>query len=94
MEWAPVRDATLYTIIIVQEDTPSRRQVLTVSEELTNVNDLEPSTRYCIFVSAKNEHTQSNYSKECVTTGVPMWLAWLSPQPNGHYGYQGNHQSM
>ncbi|XP_071200535.1 mucin-3B [Salvelinus alpinus] len=72
MEWAPVRDATLYTIIIVQEDTPSRRQVLTVSEELTNVNDLEPSTRYCIFVSAKNEYTQSNYSKECVTTGVPM----------------------
>ncbi|XP_012990390.2 uncharacterized protein LOC105029012 isoform X2 [Esox lucius] len=72
VEWAPVRDANLYTVILVQDDSPSRRQVSTISGELIDWNNLKPSTRYCIFVSAKNERTQSIYTNVCVTTGVSM----------------------
>ncbi|KAL1022755.1 hypothetical protein UPYG_G00031900 [Umbra pygmaea] len=72
VEWAPVEGANRYTIIVTQEDTPSRRQALTVSDEKIMVKDLEPSTKYCIFIAAKNNKNQSIFTKQCVTTGVSM----------------------
>ncbi|XP_062308247.1 uncharacterized protein LOC134012721 [Osmerus eperlanus] len=74
VEWGPVRGATHYTLV-VKEDIPTRphREVMVVYSEFSIVNDLKPSTIYCILLSAKNARTQSSYSTPlCVTTGVPL----------------------
>ncbi|XP_017573413.2 uncharacterized protein LOC108439482 [Pygocentrus nattereri] len=74
VEWTPVTGASYYTLI-VREDTPSRplREVLTIYNEMWEVTDLEPATRYCVVLSAKNSVTQSAYSSPvCVTTEASM----------------------
>ncbi|KAL2090270.1 hypothetical protein ACEWY4_014958 [Coilia grayii] len=72
LEWPPVRGASYYTLI-VREDMSSRPpwEVLTIYDEVATVTHLQPATRYCIVLSAKNSITQSPYSLPlCVTTGV------------------------
>ncbi|KAM9445384.1 fibronectin type III domain-containing protein 7 [Clarias gariepinus] len=74
VEWAPVTNASYYTLI-VREDTESHpdKVALIVEGEASDVADLKPATRYCVTLSAKNSVAKSDYSPPvCITTGVPI----------------------
>ncbi|KAK9519631.1 hypothetical protein VZT92_022346 [Zoarces viviparus] len=72
VEWMTVKNATEYTVEIVekqQTNRPPRRR--TVEGNIYIETDLKPWTTYCIRIAAKNAIDQSNCSKPvCRTTGA------------------------
>uniref|UniRef100_A0AAY4CH64 Fibronectin type-III domain-containing protein n=2 Tax=Denticeps clupeoides TaxID=299321 RepID=A0AAY4CH64_9TELE len=74
IEWAAVKGALYYTVIL-WKDMPSRllHKVLTVSSQVAVVSDLEPDTRYCVVLTAKDSDSQSPYSHPvCIATGASI----------------------
>ncbi|CAL8396350.1 unnamed protein product [Boreogadus saida] len=70
--WTAVQGATLYTVIVKQPSASRPALVTTVDTEFTVVGGLEPRTRYCVSLAAKNALGQSPYSTpQCLATGAP-----------------------
>ncbi|XP_016331309.1 uncharacterized protein LOC107680061 [Sinocyclocheilus anshuiensis] len=72
VEWSLVTGAESYTLIVYEDTEEQPKEVVSVYRtEIATVTDLEPATRYCIIVSAKNNNIQSTYSQPvCVTTAA------------------------
>ncbi|KAJ3599685.1 hypothetical protein NHX12_033641 [Muraenolepis orangiensis] len=73
LEWTPVLEATLYTLVVNEKQNPRAMLALTVDTEFYTVRHLEASTCYCVILSAKNAVTQSSFSPpRCITTGAAI----------------------
>lgn len=70
VEWPGVTRAESYILIVYEDSEEQPKEVVSVYRtEIATVTDLEPATRYCIIMSAKNNNIQSTYSQPvCVTT--------------------------
>ncbi|CAL8306274.1 unnamed protein product [Lota lota] len=73
VEWTPVLEAAMYTVIVKEDQATRPALVLTVDTEFYTTGELKPLTHYCVILSAKNAFNQSPYSTpECMTTGAPI----------------------
>uniref|UniRef100_A0A674DRB0 Uncharacterized LOC115157442 n=1 Tax=Salmo trutta TaxID=8032 RepID=A0A674DRB0_SALTR len=77
VEWSPVKGAAYYTLVVREQSSrprhASRSQILTVYGESSIVTDLNPSSTYCLSVSAQTEASRGPYSEPvCVETAVKM----------------------
>ncbi|KAI5609206.1 hypothetical protein C0J50_6208 [Silurus asotus] len=73
VKWAPVTGAIHYMLIVKEDPEYQPSEAVTVQNEVAEVPNLKPATRYCVTVAAKSSITQSAYSAPiCLTTGIPI----------------------
>ncbi|XP_061636365.1 fibronectin-like isoform X2 [Phyllopteryx taeniolatus] len=73
VRWTPVKDATEYTLIMVEEQREQHYppRVRIVEGSFYTETDLKPRTTYCIRMAARTPISQSSYSRpKCRTTGA------------------------
>ncbi|KAM9458117.1 fibronectin type III domain-containing protein 7-like [Salvelinus alpinus] len=76
VEWSRVKGAAYYTLVVQEQSSrprhASRSHILTVYGESSIVTDLNPSSTYCLSVSAQTEASKGPYSEPvCVETVAP-----------------------